>query len=77
MLNNAYTPPHIPARWLDKFQVSAFHDVVVVHLPQSCQINTCLADTKLLLTEISTANPGSNIEKVANSLITGLAQLNF
>jgi uncharacterized membrane protein len=77
VIHNAYAPPRIPQTWSGAFHYHEFHDIVVVYQANPCQMTGCISETKLLLSEIAQANPGSALEQVVNNIMAGLAQLNY
>lgn len=77
VIHNAYAPPQIPQHWSGALHYHEFHDIVVVYQAEPCQMMDCILETKLLLSEISQANPGSALEQVVNNIMAGLAQLNY
>jgi hypothetical protein len=77
VIHNSYTAPNIPKNWLTTLQFYEFDDIIVVYLPAPCQLRVCIEDTKMLLSEISQANPGSDLETTVGQIIAGLTQLNY
>jgi len=77
VIHNSYAPPQIPQNWSGALHYHEFYDIVVVYQAKPCQMTDCILETKLLLSEISRANPGSALEQVVNNIMAGLAQLNY
>jgi mannosyltransferase len=72
VFNNAYSRPDIPDRWNQSVDYGVFHDIVVIHIPETCALPDCLDDIITFLTEISDKNPGSFLAKRVDGILAGL-----
>jgi hypothetical protein len=66
---------HIPETWSSALELHPFDYLLLVHRPESCPIERCLAETSHLFSDLSQANPGSALAQRINNTLPGLADL--
>lgn len=66
---------HIPESWSPALELKRFDYLLLVHRPDNCPIELCLAETSQLFSDLSQANPGSVLAQKINNTLPGLADL--